>query len=333
MCFALFYITKWNKIRQQLSRFNYIRLIFSSLFRRFQSMKRFTILLLIFLAVTAHAQGGDTLSSALEEELRLIGEEDLLLSDPVAKEETTEIAEADTVTNSTQNDSSTVNVALDSISSDTTLASVVQDSIQTVSVDSTISEDSIVTAAVVEIEDTTAVIVETSGEDTTVQVVTVEKAVTIDIESNIEGYKSPLRAMIYSGFVPGLGQAYAKSYWKTGLFVTLETAGIVGAVKFKKTSDEIEEDALKYIESDPVTYNHLMDSSKKRADWSRTMVVGIIVNHIASGVDGFITARRYNRKLAKEKTSEISTHISLDNQLYYSETGSLTTGVSLAWHF
>ncbi len=80
------------------------------------------------------------------------------------------------------------------------------------------------------------------------------------------------------------------------------------------------------------TYNSLLESADKRYGWQQVMVIGLIVNHVASAADAYITANRYNRELMNEKTDVLS-RISVDNQLYFSETGSLTTGVSLAWHF
>lgn len=289
-------------------------------------MKLFSIFLLIFFAMFVSAQQSDTLSSALEEELRLIGEEDLLLSDPVTVDTTPLVSgiESDTTT-----DTAGTDIALDSVN--------LSDSSK-IAVNDPTSDSSQVTASIPGSDSTaiadTAVIVESSEEDSMIEeVAVIEEAVNVDIGSNVAEYRSPMRAMVFSGIIPGAGQAYAKKYWKTGLFVTLETAGIIGAVKFKNTSEEIEQDALKYITSDPVKYNDLMDSSKKRADWSRMMVVGIIVNHIASGVDAYISTKRYNRELAKEKKSNVISNLSVENQLFYSETGSLTTGVSLAWRF
>ncbi len=62
----------------------------------------------------------------------------------------------------------------------------------------------------------------------TVAPVRIEEARPINFARNLKDYRSPKLAMFLSLLVPGLGQAYVKSYVKAGLFIAAEAA-IIGA--------------------------------------------------------------------------------------------------------
>jgi hypothetical protein len=55
----------------------------------------------------------------------------------------------------------------------------------------------------------------------------VEEVKSINFAKNLKEYRSPKLAMFLSLLVPGVGQAYARNYWKTAIFGVLE-AGIIG---------------------------------------------------------------------------------------------------------
>jgi len=55
----------------------------------------------------------------------------------------------------------------------------------------------------------------------------VEDVRSINFARNLQEYRSPKLAMFLSLLVPGLGQAYARNYWKTAVFGVIE-AGIIG---------------------------------------------------------------------------------------------------------
>lgn len=57
-----------------------------------------------------------------------------------------------------------------------------------------------------------------------------------DEYSNLK--KSPFLAGFYSAVIPGAGQLYNKQYWKSALFVLLESAAIAAAVVYEAKGDE-----------------------------------------------------------------------------------------------
>jgi len=62
---------------------------------------------------------------------------------------------------------------------------------------------------------------------------------TIDFSRNLSQYRSPQKALLYSLLLPGLGQAYNKNYWRTGLYAAIEIGMITGAIYFKRDADKI----------------------------------------------------------------------------------------------
>lgn len=72
----------------------------------------------------------------------------------------------------------------------------------------------------------------------------VEKPRSINVAKNLEEYRSPRVAMFLSLLVPGLGQAYARNYWKTAAFGVVEAALIGTAIGFSLEGKKYEEQAL-----------------------------------------------------------------------------------------
>lgn len=62
--------------------------------------------------------------------------------------------------------------------------------------------------------------------------VKIEAARAINFAKNLKEYRSPKVAMLMSLFIPGLGQAYIKNYWRAGLYVAAEAAIIGISVVF-----------------------------------------------------------------------------------------------------
>ena len=76
-------------------------------------------------------------------------------------------------------------------------------------------------------------VVKTSAEpEKPVQPVLVEPVHSINFAKNLKDYRSPKLAMLLSFLVPGLGQAYVKSYYKTAIFVALEATAIGFSVAY-----------------------------------------------------------------------------------------------------
>ncbi len=72
----------------------------------------------------------------------------------------------------------------------------------------------------------------------------VEKPRSINVAKNLEEYRSPRAAMFLSLLVPGLGQAYARNYWKSAAFGVVEAALIGTAIGFSLEGKKYEEQAL-----------------------------------------------------------------------------------------
>lgn len=73
--------------------------------------------------------------------------------------------------------------------------------------------------------------------------VAVKEEQAINFAEGLREYRSPKLAMLMSLFVPGLGQAYAKNYWKMGAFAAVEIAGIATAVGFARKGNYFAKEA------------------------------------------------------------------------------------------
>jgi hypothetical protein len=60
----------------------------------------------------------------------------------------------------------------------------------------------------------------------------VENVRSINFAKNLKEYRSPKRALFMSLILPGLGQAYARNYWKSAIFGAVEVALITLGIKF-----------------------------------------------------------------------------------------------------
>ncbi len=203
--------------------------------------KVLSTILLICVTVFAQELGLETDSgtvSSFEEELLLIGVDDLLIEDVVIVEDITEdvVVEEDSVDVALNDTASTVDLVIDSTSleTDTLVAQVNTNSLDTTSLDTTVVEEELVP--------------EVDSVALAMAVADVKAMSSVDVEGSLEGYKSPRRAMFFSLAVPGAGQAYVGQYWKTGLFVALEAATIAGAVYYKKEGKDIQDQAYAHYD-------------------------------------------------------------------------------------
>ncbi|ERP31539.1 DUF5683 domain-containing protein [Chitinivibrio alkaliphilus] len=272
----------------------------------------------------------------------------------------------------------------------------------------------------------------------------------VSFSENIEEYRSPQRAMLYSLALPGLGQAYVERNWKVAAYGAVEIALIAGAIKFSRDSDDERDRAHAYLDEhfeeddvrtfyanleelgefqgdvdlyeylnvaglgygdvesfdelwesfkrDPydrdfgvanplmiqgwdgatevriadgdVTYEgaeaydiiyyrpegenrleapfgtastqqrylSMLDKSQDYSDYSTTFVIGILVNHVVSATDAFISARRHNRRLlsAQRRPAEderLFDAVHLTSSMYRNVHGGLTTEAGVAWRF
>jgi len=78
--------------------------------------------------------------------------------------------------------------------------------------------------------------------------VVVEDGRTINFAQNLKEYRSPRLAMIMSLFVPGLGQAYSRSYVKAGAFGAAEIAAIGVAVYLNSVGKSKKSEAHKFAD-------------------------------------------------------------------------------------
>ena len=63
-----------------------------------------------------------------------------------------------------------------------------------------------------------------------------------------KGPKSPGRALLFSVLIPGTGEIYAKSYWRGGLFLALETTIWVMYSRFVQEGNDIEAEFEAYAD-------------------------------------------------------------------------------------
>jgi len=93
-------------------------------------------------------------------------------------------------------------------------------------------------------EDTSIVNVKISIFDTA----PVSRETSIDFSKSLSQYRNPQKALFYSLLLPGLGQAYNKKYWRTGLYAAVEIGMIAGAVYFRRDAKKIRIDAEKFAD-------------------------------------------------------------------------------------
>jgi hypothetical protein len=86
---------------------------------------------------------------------------------------------------------------------------------------------------------------------------TVESIHSVNFAKNLKDYRSPKLAMFMSLLVPGLGQAYVKRYYKTGVFLALEATAIGFSVAFNNKGKQKETDAKK-VADDNFEYDKMM---------------------------------------------------------------------------
>lgn len=113
------------------------------------------------------------------------------------------------------------------------------------------------------------------------------------------------------------------------------SAGIVTTVSDENpqvTSVDLGTSLLQY------QYNDMLRTADEYASYKQAFIVGIFTNHVASAIDAFITARRYNRRLMAMKSNtayreRIIDNIHLDNDLAFDINSGVVTKVGLRWNF
>jgi len=216
----------------------------------------------------------------LEEELKLIGVDDLIVNEVVPATPKNESIKVDS---QKVEISASVKESVSNLPVDTTVVPKIEGEVVASTVESISNVDS---SAVL---DTVVTIDSVANQISTAEVSSVR---TVDIQGSLEGYRSPLKAMFFSLAVPGAGQAYTKKYWKTGVFVAAEIVAIVGAVKFKKTADAIQKDAHAVVDqhfsSQKLSgfFNDLVDYGVRvNPTFSRDSIANFLLN---SPVDTYI---------------------------------------------
>lgn len=85
-------------------------------------------------------------------------------------------------------------------------------------------------------------------------------------------------------------------------------------------------------------YNAMLGKADDYAGYKQAFIVGIFANHVASAIDAFITARRYNRRLLAMKNEtayrkRIIDNINIDNDLAFDARKGVVTKVGFKWSF
>ncbi|MCL2689353.1 MAG: DUF5683 domain-containing protein [Chitinispirillia bacterium] len=88
----------------------------------------------------------------------------------------------------------------------------------------------------------------------------IEDGRSINFAHNLSEYRSPRLAMLLSLLVPGLGQAYSKSYIKAGAFAAVEIAAIGTAISFNNSGKSKKREAHRFAD------RHFSIDSLKRYD-------------------------------------------------------------------
>ncbi|MBD3420797.1 MAG: hypothetical protein GF398_11825 [Chitinivibrionales bacterium] len=130
---------------------------------------------------------------------------------------------------------------------------------------------------------------------------TIEKARSINFADNLKEYRSPKLAMLLSLIVPGLGQAYSRAYWKTGLFLALEAGIVTTSALFYHKGNELEKEQRAHADSAysyenfrqfyDSLYAEVVEFAEKQSEPNVKHYADSVVNEV---VFGFLIDRRVN---------------------------------------
>jgi hypothetical protein len=107
----------------------------------------------------------------------------------------------------------------------------------------------------------------------------VEEGRTINFAQNLKEYRSPRVAMLLSLLVPGLGQAYSRSYVKTAAFGAAEIAAIGVAVYFNSVANTKKSEARKFADGH-FEVNRIREYDRKLREEFFARDTGIIIDSL-----------------------------------------------------
>jgi hypothetical protein len=150
---------------------------------------------------------------------------------------------------------------------------------------------------------------------------TIESIHSINFAKNLKNYRSPKVAMFLSLLVPGLGQAYVKKYYKTGIFVAIEATAIGFSVAFNKKGKDQETKAKNFAndtnnfdyEKMKTYYDGLMSFLKDPANFATTesnpdSAAKAILNDIFYNDTNLISFAQANKYKSQEFYSTIESN-------------------------
>lgn len=128
-----------------------------------------------------------------------------------------------------------------------------------------------------------------------------------DLNSQINNAKSPFLAGMLSLLIPGAGEFYAESYWKSAIFVALEAALITTSIVYNGKGDDQTDSYEKFAEAhwdvgryarwtmtnletinpnlDPADYPELFkDAERTQVDWN-------VLNKLEADISGYYSHR------------------------------------------
>jgi hypothetical protein len=113
-------------------------------------------------------------------------------------------------------------------------------------------------------------------------------------------------------------EVYSKKYNVLWILNRKENGAVVDSGVFGYSPKQLE-------------YEKMMGDVKRYSDYSRIFVMLIVVNHVVSAVDAFITAVGYNKRLLNKQS--LWQRINLDQQVAVTSTGEIRSTVGFTLRF